>query len=336
MKKTLLLLFVCIPGMILSQTDDAKFCDAFKKIVQDAPTGFQSVIDKNHYRTDTGALKMRYYDCKVIVPGAVKTEISSMLSYDCMINYPTYGTIAEARDQAEKLITQIKNCFPEYYAFPEVVHGDSIMDFGEQFDDGFKEPAIQVIRTYPENPSENKLHIYIPGDEQTRLYKVTNVATDDQFSKDIKKVYRDIKNDFYSVKSTRHEEKGRIISNIWYDIQPLPEGAISFTKSEGSMSLQNAAVCFFVDKGSYDDALAAFNDKVEKVKNMLGNKFIFYTTEIPDDALNIYSTDEKAAIFGMKYQNRSYQNDIPIIAVQMFKEEGEKHSVIISFFKGGM
>ncbi len=340
MKKTIIVLLTFISGMVAAQ-DEAQFCDALNKMLRDAPNYFKNIEDTSHSRGDLNyGIDARFNKCTVSVPFGLTVEVRHIKADDvaCIISFPIFGSAEAAKKAGDKIVAQIKVCFPSYYVSQEASFArDTNTYFGVPYDDGFGGPLINVSRPFPKMVAENEVKIIVYSGKPMHYIPITTEAADDQFAKDIKTVFADTYGGFKTVKSTPRDNKGRMYYSS-FDVVPLPTGAISFIEEDKSTFWGNTksnAFCLFLENADYNDALLTYSEKVSKIKSVMGNKFAF-SNERPDSSIYISPAAVQVTVFGPKPKNKkAYMRSVSEITVEMIKSEGDKYSVGVRFFKDG-
>lgn len=311
--------------------NDNDFCTALATLMNDAPYNFIHTMDTVNVDENED------YKSKVKVPGVEKVLMQESFSISCIITIGHYSTQKEVNVAGADFIEQLKVCFPEYYYEAEMTKdGNGSVNIGKTFSNGYESPIVQLYSFQEKGREDYTLIMRVNPGKADRYYTTYTAPNYSSLYLSLKTIYDDIQNNFNKVKGTKHQnEGGPFSSGSWYEVEPLPDGALSCSVSEGGMSVgAKGCNCGYYNGTNRTEAVELFNKLYDDVVSALGNDFV-HTFDHSEWDKNIPENAESAISFAIKKKN-SYESDLPKIVIMLAKGGDNKYYVSMMFYKFGM
>ena len=319
-----------------SAVTDNDFCTALTNLMNDAPYDFNNTSDTtNQYAGKETTGGGRYYESKIVIPGADKVFMIQSFGASCIINFGPFSNTDEVNSAADEIISKIQICFPDYY-YNTVIEktASHTIEIGKTYPNGFEAAIMQLYSIYSETENTYTLTIRVNGGKATRYYSIGTPAQTTSFANALRTIFNDIPNDYSSVKGIEHEIDGGLfsMSSSWFEVSPVPDGAHDCSISEGGLSLSNGCNCRFYSGESYEEAVDVYKQLYDLMVDALGSEFVF-SFEIPTFDMSIPENTTSIVVFGIK-SKQSYES-IPLLALLFIKDSENHFSVNMLFHDAG-
>ena len=319
-----------------SAVNDNDFCTALAILMNDAPYNFNNTSDTtNQYEAEETTGGGRYYESKIVIPGAGKVLMNYSLGVSCIINFGPFANTDEVNSAADEIISKIQICFPDYY-YNTVIEktASHTIEIGKTYPNGFEAAIMQLYSIYSETENTYTLTIRVNGGKATRYYSIGTPAQTTSFANALRTIFNDIPNDYSSVKGLEHEIDGGLfsMSSSWFEVSPVPDGAHDCSISEGGLSLSNDCNCRFYSGESYEEAVDVYKQLYDLMVDALGSEFVF-SFEKPTFDMSIPENTTSIVVFGIK-SKQSYES-IPLLALLFIKDSENHFSVNMLFHDAG-
>ena len=318
------------------QANDDVFCDALRKIVDDAPSHFVHLTESKNYTTD-GDSQTLLYNSMISLPGASKTEIRENESTGG-IAVATLGKfeLREAMQTAFDTYAQyISSCFRDFY-----YEGDSsgqngyTQYYGRKFSEHNESPFLQLIN-YQESESVFGISIIIKGGANTSYYGCNTENHENSFGIALRTLYDDIKNDFANVLGTKHLEADEILRTDWFESKIKLPDAISSRIDIGIHVSKPKCTFVFGFALPKKEAETKFDFIDQSIKNSIGNEFLVSgELSSPHEIYESLGEIEKCILFSVKRHLRAEK--CPVLELLLVKTGNDKYLVKIVFEQGEM
>jgi hypothetical protein len=319
-----------------SAVTDNDFCTALTILMNDAPYDFNNTSDTTkQYAGEETRNGGRYFESKIVVPGADKVFMVQSLGASCIINFGPFANTDEVNSAAEEIISKIQICFPDYY-YNTVIEktASHTIEIGKTYPNGFEAAIMQLYSIYTETEGTYTLTIRVNGGKATRYYKISTPAQTGSFANALRTIFNDIPNNYSNIKGTEHEIDGGLFSvgSSWFEVSPVPDGAHDCSISEGGLTLGNGCNCRFYSGESHEAAVDAYKQIYDLMYDALGSEFVF-SFETPSFDMSIPNNTESIVVFGIKTKH-SYES-IPLLALLLIKDSENHFSVNMLFHDSG-
>lgn len=307
--------------------ESSDFCSSLTKILNDAPYHFDHVIDTTVEEEPGNA-------CNLKVPGVERIFIKTFVGRTCYLTFGKYGTDDEANAAGEKVVAQLKACFPDYYYEPFLSGDLKTIQIGIPLENGgYKEAMMELYMYFDKKESLYVVQMSIEDGVPRKFFGIPVGAPDTDFANALRKVYDDIKYEFSNIKGTEHEEGGPFNPAYWYELNfTIPGAGSTYVDAGGLMSMapdQCIAQFFLGEKELADESYTQF---AQIVFEALGSEFVYsydkplelMTEVIPDSASDVM-------LFAIKRERAG--ESIPVIALINQKQADGRYLIYLDFYK---
>lgn len=310
---------------------DNAFCTALSKLMNDAAYNFVNTIDTLHPVDKNG-----YYISKVKIPGVESVGMDKSWGVSGQISIGDFKEAYEVSIAGTKIIENIKTCYPGYYYEPFVDKDGTVsVNIGAVDAKGYESPTLLLYSVYDKTKQMFNLRLGISSGKADKFFTIPTVAGTNNFATSLKTIYKDISNNFENVKGARHEIKGDLFrpASAWYELNTVPEGAISCSISEGSMGSGAACNCRFYSGSNLKEAADFYKNMIDKTRNAVGSEFVYSFDQSKWDT-NIPANAKSALTFGIK-KKHTFESDLQRIVLVFLKNNDNTFAVDMLFYNFG-
>ena len=308
------------------------FCDGFARLLNDAPFEFIHIIDSTSPGKQAKGFEEDEFPVNLKLPGVKKIAILTGMGATARINVGTYNNLDEVNKAGEKIISQLKTCFPDFYFLFEPGKYFNKMHIGKDYPKGYTGPYVEMYSYKNEDSTTFEMVIQMDGSLPPRFNTIYAVKTNNALGKAIHKVYDAAANDFASIKTKQYVGNGMVNRSIAYDVNfSLPGSLKSMIDGGSTMELKDKYISYFYLGNSRSEADAIYKKMGAEIRDCFGSEFIL-TFFRPNQLWikNLPDNPEEMVLFAKK--KKKIPEPVTISAFVFNKERDGRYSVSLRFY----